>query len=117
MSDYQAEWITYEKSDSEESDAEESEAEDEYQMDDIPFEEKEENEDGDGEDYETMTVSEVPVDNDRYDQEMDVEEEKNALEMLKQAKDDLLFPDEIDTPMDQTARLRFKKYRGMESFR
>ncbi|PWN53797.1 DUF663-domain-containing protein [Violaceomyces palustris] len=35
----------------------------------------------------------------------------------KEEREDLQFPDEVDTPMDIPARQRFQRYRGLKSFR
>jgi pre-rRNA-processing protein TSR1 len=35
----------------------------------------------------------------------------------REEKDDLSFPDEIDTPKDTPARVRFQRYRGLQSLR
>lgn len=35
----------------------------------------------------------------------------------REEQEDLAFPDEIDTPQDAAAHIRFQRYRGMRSFR
>ncbi|KAK7868139.1 hypothetical protein R5R35_003016 [Gryllus longicercus] len=120
MSEYQAAWIP-------DSDAEEiSESEDdEYfdadagaSMDAKSESESEESmQEQDEEEYETVTMSEFGRDAERYDEKMDLTEEEEARQKLKDAHTDKIFPDEIDTPLETPARVRFQKYRGLQSFR
>ncbi|KAJ8918434.1 hypothetical protein NQ315_008131 [Exocentrus adspersus] len=114
-SDYQAAWIPDDaefQSDDSASDREDSN--DEYF--EAMSEDKSENSEMEN-DFESVTESEIAPNDEKYDKEMDVFAEKEALEKLKAAKTDQQFPDEVDTPMDQLARIRFQKYRGLESFR
>lgn len=42
---------------------------------------------------------------------------KNWRDRKREEDDDAAFPDEIDTPIDVSARTRFQRYRGLRSFR
>uniref|UniRef100_A0A8D8XGS9 Pre-rRNA-processing protein TSR1 homolog n=1 Tax=Cacopsylla melanoneura TaxID=428564 RepID=A0A8D8XGS9_9HEMI len=121
FSEYQAAWIPdsdaeeeFMSSDEDEGDSEgEEEDQDEDDAMSVPESNRMEEEDP-----ETMsTCSEVPVDKDKYDKYIDLNEEEDTLRKLKEARMDAQFPDELDTPLDTPARVRFQKYRGLESFR
>ncbi|KAJ8930714.1 hypothetical protein NQ314_016479 [Rhamnusium bicolor] len=107
-SDYQAAWIPDDDAEFQldESASDEQGSDNEY-MDAVSEEKSEISEDDN--DFESVTESEVPVNDERYDKEMDFYSEKQALEKMKAAKVDRQFPDEVDTPMDQPARVRFQK--------
>ncbi|NXA54121.1 TSR1 protein, partial [Nothocercus julius] len=119
-SKYQAAWIVDEEEDTEEDDDEEEEDDDD--MDDMMEEAASQEEEGSEEEEElaeeeceTMTVSEC-VRDEHYDEKMEQDEEQ-MLERYKQERMDEMFPDEVDTPRDVAARVRFQKYRGLKSFR
>ncbi|KAL8198930.1 UNVERIFIED_CONTAM: ribosome biogenesis protein tsr1 [Gekko kuhli] len=46
-----------------------------------------------------------------------MEEEEAVLEKYQRERQEEMFPDEVDTPRDVAARIRFQKYRGLKSFR
>ncbi|KAL8621346.1 hypothetical protein ACOMHN_053367 [Nucella lapillus] len=71
----------------------------------------------DGEDMESVMATETEIADDEYDVHFDLEAEKLQLKQLRDERENTIFPDQIDTPMDVPARERFAKYRGLESFR
>jgi len=122
-SDYQACWIQEEeeKDDGDESDSEgESSDEDMGEgVGDLPEQEEDESEDEqeEADDFDTQSVA-MTEDGGDYDaKHVNFAAEVDEMEALKVARIDSMFPDEIDTPMDVAARVRFQKYRGLKSFR
>ncbi|KAI8326310.1 DUF663-domain-containing protein [Martensiomyces pterosporus] len=141
-SKYQAAWIA--DSEEEDEDASDYSDDDDQMMDDSdtsdyedahsvtdPFKANAE----DNEEYEEIRVdahgnpiAEEDGDNDDEGANSDAEgmlspeeEEAQLRDYLKQRamqnRDDLQFPDEVDTPMDVPARERFARFRGLQSFR
>ncbi|XP_077982954.1 pre-rRNA-processing protein TSR1 homolog [Glandiceps talaboti] len=120
-SEYQAAWIVDDEEKEIDSD-DMSGSEDSDDGEDDQFaamEESEDDSDSDEEDaLETDTMTMTEVDDDaKYDDQMDIEEEKTMLEKYRAERLNVMFPDEVDTPMDVPARVRFQKFRGLKSFR
>lgn len=116
-SEYQAAWIPDEDAEPLSADFEDNEFEDNMSVEEARSVDTDSDNVEDDEEYETITISEAPVDEERYDKNVDMFEEKEAIERLKEAKLDAIFPDEVDTPQNILAKTRFQKYRGLESFR
>ena len=98
---------------------EESDDEDMEDNEDVEAEEEDEEsdeEENDGEiDTESVAMTEDYTDYDTKN--VNFAAEVDELEAMKAARMEALFPDEVDTPMDVPARVRFQKYRGLKSFR
>ncbi|XP_051522120.1 pre-rRNA-processing protein TSR1 homolog [Myxocyprinus asiaticus] len=53
----------------------------------------------------------------KYDEGLDEAEEGEGLRRYREARANEMFPDEVDTPLDVSAKTRFQRYRGLKSFR
>ncbi|NXF94118.1 TSR1 protein, partial [Eubucco bourcierii] len=118
-SKYQAAWIVDDGEEGSEKDDDDEDDDDDFEdmmEETLPQEGESSEEEGEPaeEDCETMTIPESLRD-DQYDEKM--KEDEEMLERYKQERMDEMFPDEVDTPRDVPARVRFQKYRGLKSFR
>ncbi|KAJ2469120.1 ribosome biogenesis protein tsr1 [Coemansia sp. RSA 2322] len=140
-STYQASWIAAtagddnEGSDDDEDDDDDDDEDMSSGSDDCSDDGKDEEEEDD-EEYEEMIVGAdgkiMPVAGEADDDDEAEEDDKDGLpsveeeaiqlkaylkERERQNRDDLSFPDEVDTPMEISARERFARFRGLQSFR
>ncbi|KAM3830630.1 pre-rRNA-processing protein TSR1 homolog [Vipera latastei] len=113
---YQAAWILDKDewgngSEEEEEEEEEEIMEEAMAQDGSSSAEEIASEEEEEEDYESMTLPTT----EQAEEEM--EEEAAMLEKYRQEREEEMFPDEVDTPRDVPARVRFQKFRGLKSFR
>ncbi|KAM9451873.1 pre-rRNA-processing protein TSR1 homolog [Salvelinus alpinus] len=129
-SDYQATWIVDEEDENGEENEESTDDEDD---EDSMMEESIDGEDLDSqvdaasgggsdeeeeeEEEELNSTSDKGGADQRYDEHMDEAEEGEGLKRYREARANEMFPDEVDTPLDQSAKNRFQRYRGLKSFR
>nr|XP_029535894.1 LOW QUALITY PROTEIN: pre-rRNA-processing protein TSR1 homolog [Oncorhynchus nerka] len=127
-SDYQATWIVDEEDENGEEDEESTD--DDEEDEDLMMEESIDGEDLDSqvdaasgggsdeeEEEELNSTSDKGGADQRYDEHMDEAEEGEGLKRYREARANEMFPDEVDTPLDQSAKNRFQRYRGLKSFR
>ena len=93
----------------------EEEEDDEVSADEESDEDEEE--DVNENNFETESVAMTEDYTDYDTKHVNFAAEVDELEALKAARLEEMFPDEVDTPMDVPARVRFQKYRGLKSFR
>lgn len=114
ISEYQGAWIQDSDDDisCDDNDAEETESSMAVSEHDLS-----DNIDPDDEKQDSTSQQGEKMDIDEYDKNYNNEKEMKILEKLKESRQDMMFPDEVDTPFDIPARVRFARYRGLKSFR
>ncbi|XP_076468827.1 pre-rRNA-processing protein TSR1 homolog [Babylonia areolata] len=114
--DYQGHWLfpddVKDDEDSDDDDEEESDEDMEADSDDDSWKTC-----SDADETESVAMTETEIGDDKYDVHFDEEAEKLQLKQLREERENVMFPDEIDTPVDVPARERFARYRGLTSFR
>ncbi|XP_070826451.1 pre-rRNA-processing protein TSR1 homolog [Chaetodon trifascialis] len=132
-SDYQATWIVDENEEEngemDEESSDDDDDDDDDMMDEAMEGEDEENisqepgsgcaseeEEEDEEEEEVCSTERIGADQ-RYDEHIDEAAEEEGLKRYREARAHEMFPDEVDTPLDMAARIRFQRYRGLKSFR
>uniref|UniRef100_A0A1A8EPX9 Pre-rRNA-processing protein TSR1 homolog n=1 Tax=Nothobranchius korthausae TaxID=1143690 RepID=A0A1A8EPX9_9TELE len=129
-SDYQATWIVDEdEEENDDLDEESSDDDDDDLLDEAMDGDEEENnsqepvsccaseEEEEEEEEEEVCSTERAGADQRYDEHMDEAAEEEGLKRYREARSHEMFPDEVDTPIDSSARIRFQRYRGLKSFR
>lgn len=117
MSEYQAAWIL-DEDDGKEDDSEISDSDSDDSMAESPDEEENEEYISGDQEFDNVSVAATTIANDdNYDKDFDMDEERRQLEKYRLEHENEMFPDEVDTPLDIPARERFQRYRGLKSFR